>query len=127
MIALTIEKLSVQLTTPSTDVLNGNEPQSQVTSIDGTLVSSPISLSKSSTASSPSLDDKPKNEYILMFNGTSSGPDAAINGIGYLTYTILPDEPYNVEKCWEFCDSVEGCGEFPFSLLCSSSSSSSSS
>ncbi|TFK61627.1 hypothetical protein BDN72DRAFT_435270 [Pluteus cervinus] len=91
-------------------------PKTAVTAINGVLTSSssppPDSDSSSSSTTTTTiaqLTDADKNEYDLVFNGTTTTPDAAINGIGYLTYTVLPDQPYNVQPCFDFCDRVEKC------------------
>ena len=53
-------------------------------------------------------------DYIMVFTGSGTGPndrDAAIDGIAYLTYTLVSNDTYNVKDCLQFCDSVQGCGK----------------
>jgi len=50
--------------------------------------------------------------YEVVFEGTGTGPDdrdASIQGTAYLTYTVVPNNTYNVDACLEFCNQVSGC------------------
>lgn len=61
------------------------------------------------------------DNFDLVFSGTGTGPndrDGSIQGTAYLTYTLIPNNTYNVEACLDFCERVNGCGA-PSFLLCS--------
>lgn len=54
------------------------------------------------------------HDYTTTFTGSGTGPndrDAAIEGIAYLTYTLVSNDTYNVKDCLRYCDSVQGCGK----------------
>ncbi|KAF8635362.1 hypothetical protein AX17_003931 [Amanita inopinata Kibby_2008] len=51
-------------------------------------------------------------DYTQVFRGTGTGPtdrDAAIEGSGYITYTVVPNSTYDVGTCYDYCSSVPGC------------------
>ncbi|TFK64854.1 hypothetical protein BDN72DRAFT_901199, partial [Pluteus cervinus] len=69
----------------------------------------PPDLSTGSTLQRRDSDD---GDYIQVFAGTGTDPsdrDASIIGTGYLTYTVLPDNTYDVDGCLQFCDLIGPC------------------
>lgn len=52
--------------------------------------------------------------YEEVFSGTGTGPkdrDASIQGVAYLTYSLVPNNTYSIEPCLDFCTKTDGCGE----------------
>jgi hypothetical protein len=83
-------------------------PPTTVTAVDGQLTNETISTN----ATRRSLNRRLLDGYDVVFEGTGTGPsdrDASIQGTAYLTYTLVPNNTYNVDDCLRFCDSVTGC------------------
>ncbi|PFH45407.1 hypothetical protein AMATHDRAFT_51671 [Amanita thiersii Skay4041] len=61
---------------------------------------------------SPDIAKRLLSGYTQLFSGTGTGPsdrDGAIEGTAYLTYTLVPNNTYNVDACLEFCNRVDRC------------------
>lgn len=85
-------------------------PPTTVTAVDGQLMNETIPTN----ATRRSLYRRLLDGYQVVFEGTgmgSSDRDASIQGTAYLTYTLIPNNTYNVDDCLRFCDSVKGCGK----------------
>ncbi|TFK61851.1 hypothetical protein BDN72DRAFT_827999 [Pluteus cervinus] len=104
---------------PSTDV-----PETVITAVDGSITSAgsgtdgllqamhgdtPPDLSTGSVLQRRAIA---VGDYDQVFVGTGTGPndrDASINGIGYLTYTVLSNGTYDINACLNFCDLIGPC------------------
>ncbi|KAF8989953.1 hypothetical protein BDQ17DRAFT_1372527 [Cyathus striatus] len=97
-------------------------PDTVVTAIDGTLMSSTTSSSRRSLDVTPgNFSPRPQTVdlskrilagYEQLFAGTGTMPsdrDASIEGTAYLTYTLVPNSTYNIDACLQFCNTVDGC------------------
>ncbi|TFK70891.1 hypothetical protein BDN72DRAFT_500502 [Pluteus cervinus] len=54
-----------------------------------------------------------QDDYTETFTGTGTGPsdrDASIQGINYITFTVIQSATYDVDACLEFCNGVQNCG-----------------
>ena len=70
----------------------------------------PLGFVARQPVASRSLRKRLNPDYVEVFPGLDPGPDASIEGTGYLTFTVLPDTTYDIDGCLSFCSSVQGCG-----------------
>ncbi|KAF8232616.1 hypothetical protein L208DRAFT_1423082 [Tricholoma matsutake] len=86
-------------------------PETTLTAIDGELLTNKTTVSGAPTAlgSFQNLTRRTNSGYELVFSGSESGPDGSIQGTAYLTYTVLPNNTYNIDDCLSFCGSVQQC------------------
>lgn len=85
-------------------------PATSVTVVDDSQTSTTVSKKGESAL----YNKRDMYDYITVFPGTGTGRndrDAAIEGIAYLTYTLVSNGTYNVVDCLQYCDSVQGCGK----------------
>jgi hypothetical protein len=97
-------------------------PETTLTAIDGELLTNKTTVSGAPTSlesfrNASTLNRRTNSGYELVFagSGSGSGPDGSIQGTAYLTYTVLPNNTYNIDGCLSFCDSVQQCGSCPVS------------
>ncbi|KAJ7170497.1 hypothetical protein C8R43DRAFT_1085448 [Mycena crocata] len=95
---------------PADDTLPGL-PQSptMLTALDGEIILSSI-FDSNSTTLPRGLGKRDLSDYELIFNG-SAGPDAAVQGTAYLTFTVVSNASYaqGLAECLDFCDKTIGC------------------
>lgn len=96
-------------------------PGTNVTALDGQVVLIPVSSIATSTITKSNTSEPPTRRLIVdgyrqVFAGSGERGtkvvDAAIEGTGYLTYTVVPNSTYNVDACLSYCSNVPGCGTF---------------
>lgn len=98
----------------------------EVTAIDGELTDAGIASPKKRSTSAQGLEtrfnmgsivslkseERGINDYIKVFDASTSSKDASIQGTAYLTYKLVSNSTtYNngLNECLSFCDSVTGC------------------
>ncbi|TFK61856.1 hypothetical protein BDN72DRAFT_903736 [Pluteus cervinus] len=70
-----------------------------------------LAISASAGLIARDTSSAPPRRYDQVFSGSTFDPndplvrDAAIEGDGYLTFTITE----GLAACWDFCDSTDGC------------------
>ncbi|KAJ6591484.1 hypothetical protein DFH09DRAFT_1244599 [Mycena vulgaris] len=80
----------------------------KLTAVDGQIVLSNITDSNSTAPHGPGR--RARSDYYLVFNETAT-KDAAVHGIGYLTFTVVSNASYaqGRAECMDFCDRTPRC------------------
>ncbi|KAF8630319.1 hypothetical protein AX15_002992 [Amanita polypyramis BW_CC] len=83
-------------------------PGTAVTAVDGVQTTNTTATKREESG----LQKRSLSDFQLVFSGGNTGPsdrDASIEGTAYLTYTVVPNNTYNVDACLQYCDSVQNC------------------
>ncbi|KAJ7509562.1 hypothetical protein B0H11DRAFT_1252306 [Mycena galericulata] len=115
LIAQTAGEVSQKSSGPVDAPPNAAVPPTAVTALDGAIVNTTIAGASTSTTRRREIGigrfgRRQTGEYVEIFAPLPAGVhDASIEGIAYLTYTIVNNATYNIGDCLAFCDTVDGC------------------
>ncbi|KAK7051024.1 hypothetical protein VNI00_005136 [Paramarasmius palmivorus] len=110
-IANTVAQVDQKSGAAADAIPNQPPPPTVVTAIDGTVLDNTAEVSSFSGNSRRNVKRTP-SEYTKLFDGTGTGfsdRDGSIQGTAYLTFTVVPNNTYNVDPCLDFCSRVDGC------------------
>ncbi|EEB92092.1 hypothetical protein MPER_09450 [Moniliophthora perniciosa FA553] len=123
-IAATVAQVDQKSGAAPDAVPNEPPPPTVVTALDGTILDNSTAVSSLSSYAAASrrgveerspIVERASSRYVKLFDGTGtnlSDRDGSIEGTAYLTFTVVPNNTYNVDPCLDFCDRVQGCGSY---------------
>ncbi|KAK1233101.1 hypothetical protein PQX77_003741 [Marasmius sp. AFHP31] len=113
-IASTIDSINQKSRVPTNAAPDQTGPGTSVVAVDGQILDS--AQQEDSTVGrrlvNRANNRRTDNNWVQVFNGTGldvTARDASVVGTSYLTYTLVPDNSYNVKPCLAFCENDPDC------------------